>query len=151
MRVIKSYGNEGGVIVSAPEVDVEERQKEPVFIEFDGLPVPFFIEDFTPRGGVKYYMKLVDIDNLELAEELVGKEITFEDDGTQEADDIVGYTLFDQNGKKIGEITAFEDIPGNPCLEIAGGKLVPCPDECIIDINPRKRTLKLQIAEGLLD
>jgi len=47
-------------------------------------------------------------------------------------------------------VTAFEDIPGNPCIEISGGTLIPCPEECILDIDPRKRTLKLQIADGLL-
>ena len=149
MRVLKSYGTEGGVIVSAPEADDGLSKNEPVFIEFDGLPVPFFIEDFTPRGGVKYYMKLVDIDNLELAEELVGKEIIL-DQEEEEGEDVVGFTLYDQNGRKIGEVTAFEDIPGNPCLEIVGGTLIPCPGECILDVDPIRRTIKLQIADGLL-
>ena len=150
MRILKSYGTDGGVIISAPEVDIEERKTEPAFIEFDGLPVPFFIEEVTPRGGAKYFVKLEDIDTLEQAEELVGKEITFDEDGDEDGDEIVGYTLFDQNGRKIGEITAFEDIPGNPCIEIAGGALIPCPDECILDVNQKKKTIKLQIAEGLI-
>ena len=148
MRVLKSYGTDGGVIVSAPEACDDVNKKEPVFIEFDGLPVPFFIEEFTPRGGVKYYLKLVDIDNLEMAEELVGKEITLEEE-EEDGDDLIGYILFDQNGRKVGEVSAFEDIPGNPCIEVQG-TLIPCPDECIIKIDTRKRTLKLQIADGLI-
>ena len=150
MRILKSYGTDGGVIISAPEVDIEERKSEPAFIDFDGLPVPFFIEEATPRGGAKYFVKLEDIDTLEQAEELVGKEINFDDEEDDDFEDIVGYTVIDQNGKKIGEITAFEDIPGNPCVEIAGGALIPCPDECILDVDQKKRTIKLQIAEGLL-
>lgn len=150
MRILKSYGTEGGVILSAPEVDVEQRAKEPVFIIFDGLPVPFFIEEVTPRGGAKYYLKLVDIDSLELAEELVGKEPYFEDEGEEEGEDITGYTLCDASGREIGRITAFEDIPGNPCVEIEGDALVPCPDELIVKIDNRRRRLWLQIPEGLL-
>jgi len=80
----------------------------------------------------------------------VGKEINFDEDGDEDGDEIVGYTLFDQNGRRIGEITAFEDIPGNPCVEIAGGALIPCPDECILDVDQKKKTIKLQIAEGLI-
>ena len=148
MRVLKSYGTEGGVIVSAPEVWDGMSKNEPVFIEFDGLPVPFFIEEITPRGGVKYYLKLVDIDNLELAEELVGKEIIL-DQEEAEGEDIIGFTLYDQNGRKVGEVTAFEDIPGNPCLEV-NDTLIPCPDECIIDIDENERTIRLQIADGLI-
>ncbi len=149
MRVVKSYGTLGGVIVSAPEYDGEEIKNEPVFITFDGLPVPFFIEEFEPRSGVKYYLKLEDIDTLEQAEELVGREIALfdEEEGGQHA--IVGYTLKDESGRSVGRITAFEDIPGNPCLEV-GDILIPCPDECIISIDDGKRQITLRIAPGLL-
>ena len=42
-KVLKSNGISGDLLVSAPEVDLAEITG-PVFIEFDGLPVPFFIE-----------------------------------------------------------------------------------------------------------
>ena len=150
MRILKSYGTEGGVIVSAPEVDLEERANEPVFITFDGLPVPFFIEEVTSRGGAKYFVKLEDIDSLEMAEELVGKDIILEENESEDEVDVVGFTLYDQKRKKVGRVTAFEDIPGNPCLEIEGGALVPCPDELIIDIDEKGRKIYLQIPDGLL-
>lgn len=150
MRILKSYGTEGGVIVSAPEVDLEERANEPVFISFDGLPVPFFIEEVTPRGGAKYFVKLEDIDSLEAAEELVGKDADFEEDGEDYADEIIGYTLCNQDGTPVGKITAYEDIPGNPCLEIEGGTLIPCPDELIVKVDNRNRKIWLEIADGLL-
>ena len=150
MRILKSYGTEGGVIVSAPEVDIEERANEPVFISFDGLPVPFFIEEVSPRGGAKYFVKLEDIDSLEAAEELVGKDAEFEEDGEDYADEIIGYTLCNQNGTPVGTITAYEDIPGNPCLEIEGGTLIPCPDELIVKVDNRNRKIWLEIPDGLL-
>ena len=150
MRILKSYGTEGGVIVSAPEVDIEERANEPVFISFDGLPVPFFIEEVSPRGGAKYFVKLEDIDSLEAAEELVGKDAEFEEDDEDYADEIIGYTLCHQDGTPVGKITAYEDIPGNPCLEIEGGTLVPCPDELIVKVDNRNRKIWLEIADGLL-
>ncbi len=150
MRILKSYGTEGGVIVSAPEVDIEERANEPVFISFDGLPVPFFIEEVTPRGGAKYFVKLEDIDSLEAAEELVGKDADFEEDGEEYADEIIGYTLCNQDGTPVGKIIAYEDIPGNPCLEIEGGTLIPCPDELIVKVDNRNKKIWLEIADGLL-
>ncbi len=150
MRILKSYGTEGGVIVSAPEVDVEQRSKEPVFIDFDGLPVPFFIEEVTPRTGARYYIKFVDIDSLEQAEEIVGKEPYFEGGEDEDGEDITGYTLCDASGREVGKITAFEDIPGNPCVEISGGALVPCPEELIVKVDNRRRRIWLQIPEGLL-
>jgi len=150
MRILKSYGTEGGVIVSAPEVYLDERANEPVFIDFDGLPVPFFMEEVTPRGGAKYFVKLEDIDSLAAAEELVGREPYFQEDDDEDGEDIVGYTLCNASGREVGPITAFEDIPGNPCIEIEGGTLVPCPDELIVKIDNRKKKLWLEIPEGLL-
>ena len=138
------------MIISAPEVYLDERANEPVFIDFDGLPVPFFMEEVTPRGGAKYFVKLEDIDSLAAAEELVGREPYFEEDEDEDGEDIVGYTLCDASGREIGHITSFEDIPGNPCVEIEGGALVPCPDELIVKIDNRKKRLWLQIPEGLL-
>ena len=42
-RVLKSYGNEGEILVGFRELGPEDLNlKEPVFIMFDGLPVPFF-------------------------------------------------------------------------------------------------------------
>ncbi len=148
MRVVKSYGTLGGVIVSAPEYDGEEIKNEPVFITFDGLPVPFFIEEIEPRSGVKYYLKLEDIDTLEQAEELVGREIELYDEESDGQDALVGYTVMDENGRTVGKVTAFEDIPGNPCLEV-GEILIPCPDECIISVDSKKRQITLRIAQGL--
>ena len=138
------------MIVSAPEVYLDERANEPVFIDFDGLPVPFFMEEVTPRGGAKYFVKLEDIDSLAAAEELVGREPYFQEDDDEDGEDIVGYTLCNASGREVGPITAFEDIPGNPCIEIEGGTLVPCPDELIVKIDNRKKKLWLEIPEGLL-
>ena len=149
MRVIKSYGTLGGVIVSAPEYDGEEIKNEPVFITFDGLPVPFFIEEIEPRSGVKYYLKLEDVDTLEQAEELVGREIELYDEEADGQDALVGYTVKDQSGRTVGKVTAFEDIPGNPCLEV-GEVLIPCPEECIISVDGKKRQITLRIAQGLI-
>ena len=53
-RVLKSYGTEGEILVGFREIGPEDLNlKEPVFIMFDGLPVPFFIESFQPKGSSK--------------------------------------------------------------------------------------------------
>ena len=50
-RVLKSYGTEGEILMGFRDIDPEDLNlEEPVFIIFDGLPVPFFIESFQTRG-----------------------------------------------------------------------------------------------------
>lgn len=150
MRILKSYGANGGLLVSAASLTEDFNKKEPVFIEFDGLPVPFFIEDIAPHGSSKLYVKLEDVDTLEEAEELVGKELFFEEEYDSGQESVVGYTLIDDTtGKTVGIITGFADIPGNPCVEVEKS-LFPCHEDLIRKIDNKKRELRLIIPQGLL-
>ena len=51
-KVLKSNGTQGELVMSFLDILPEDIDlQEPVFIEFDGLPVPFYFESFTPRGN----------------------------------------------------------------------------------------------------
>ena len=74
-KVLKSDGTDGGILLGLSELGLEDIDlKEPVFIAFDGLEVPFFIEDIKPRGSSKAIVKFYDVDNLDYAEELAGRD-----------------------------------------------------------------------------
>lgn len=151
MRILKSYGADGGMIVSSALLPEDFNKKKPVFIEFDGVPVPFFIEEIRNHGSSKFFIKLEDIDTIKDAEELVGKEFFFEQKDIKNQNSIIGYTLIDSTtGKIVGQITGFIDIPGNPCLEVEKS-LFPCHEDLIRKINNRKRVIELAIPSGLLD
>lgn len=151
-KVIKSFGTDGGLLLSS-NVDLESLDfKEPVFIEFDGLQVPFFILDYTPKGG-RAVVHLNDVANLEDAEEMVGRTIyagvELEDEGEV---DFTGWTIFD-HGKKIGICTGIEPIPGNPCLNIrladSREALIPLHEDFLFEVDASSRILSLNLPEGL--
>ena len=151
-KVVKSFGTDGGLLLSG-NVDLETLDfKEPVFIEFDGLQVPFFILDCEPRGG-KTVVHLNDVRNLEDAEEMVGRTI-YADVEMEEDDelDFTGWTILD-HGKKLGVCTGIEPIPGNPCLyvKLADGRepLIPLHEDFIVGVDETSRTLSLNLPEGL--
>lgn len=96
-RILKSYGTDGGLLVSS-DVDLESLEKgEPVYIVYDGLEVPFFISACTPKGS-RYILHLTDISTLEDADEVVGRDILA--DVSEEADgpDFIGWTVYDAAG-----------------------------------------------------
>ena len=130
----------------APEdIDLEE----PVFIEFDGLPVPFFIQDIQQRGTAKAVIHLNDIVNLEDAEEVVGRPIFIEGEWEEEEEmDFTGWTLLNR-GQRVGTVTGMEPIPGNLCLYV-GETLVPLHPDLILSADPATRILDLDLPEGLL-
>ena len=155
-QVLKSNGRDGellmGLLGMAPEeIDLEE----PVFIEFDGLPVPFYVESFTPRGNTRALVRLTGVHNLTDADELTGAAIYAEDDLYEdEEEDLTGWTVLDADGTRAGTVTAHEDIPGNPCIWVEtdhGEVLLPLREELVIDLDEKRQTLRMEIPEGLLN
>ena len=149
-KILKSNGTEGDILIGLLSIDAEEiNTEEPVFVEFDGLPVPFFIEKMTPRGNTRAVVHLTDVDSLADAEELVGRQICLDgDDSANDEEDFTGWSLYD-NDRLVGIIDGLEDIPGNPCLCVADA-LVPLHEDFIVSADPEKRVLVMNLPEGLL-
>ena len=157
-QVLKSNGTEGELVWGFRDFGPEDiNTEEPVFIESDGLPVPFFIEKMTPRGTSKALVRLTDIRSFADAEELVGKAVLAEADSLEEyeeEEDLTGWTLLHADGRKAGTVTDYEDIPGNPCIYVDTGNgqevLVPLHEDLILSVDPERRELMMEIPDGLL-
>ena len=159
-RVLKSNGTDGDLLVGFRGILPEDLEnQEPVFIYFDGLPVPFFIVGLTPRGTSKAIITLDGVNCLKDSEELVGKDIFIDGDLLEDAfeDDspeaLIGWSAIDTRGETIGEITGFEDIPGNPCIYIrrpSGEEiLAPLHEDFIVSLSPDLHTITLSLPAGL--
>ena len=153
MKVLKSWGASGEVVLSRPEGDLQDlKSQEPVFIAFDGLPVPFFFESVQARGG-RFIVKFEGIDTLAEAEELVGREVTFEDETEEEEDTLVGLQVRDSRTRRIiGEIVDSSDYGGNIVITVEtadrGDVLLPIHEELIVGIH--NDIITLDIPEGLI-
>ena len=105
-QVLNSNGTDGELVMGFREIAPEDiNLQEPVFIIFDGLPVPFYIESFTKRGNTKALVRLTDICSMEDVEEIAGKavyvaadelpEMSLEEDGYAA---LVGWTVLTPAG-----------------------------------------------------
>lgn len=152
-KVLKSYGSEGEVLIGFRALLPEDiDQEEPVFVEFDGIPVPFFFESFTQRGTSKAIVRLTGMHSLKDAEEMVGREI-LADIEYEEEEDLTGWTVLNASSEEVGVITGAEPIPGNPCVYVNTGTkevLVPLSDELILAVDEDNKILRMDIPEGLL-
>lgn len=148
-KVLKSNGTEGEVLLGFRDFYPEDIDtKEPVYIYFDGLPVPFFIQSIAPKGTQKAVVRLCDVDSLRDAEELVGAAVWL--DAEQETDtdeDFVGWQLLDK-GHLVGTVTGIEPIPGNLCLYV-GDILIPLHPDFVLSLDPSAKTMDLDLPEGL--
>ena len=158
-QVLKSNGTDGELVIGFRNVAPEDIQAmEPVFLYFEGLPVPFFIEALRRRGTDKALVRLNDIHSLEDAEELVGKDIfvreeCLDEDERQEGfGDLTGWTLQDPSGQVLGTVSGVEDIPGNPCLYVSTGRqevLVPLHEHFVVGADPTRKILTMDLPDGL--
>ena len=168
-QVLKSNGTDGELVLGFREIAPEDiNLNEPVFIVFDGLPVPFFIESFTKRGNTKALVRLTDICSMEDVEEIAGKavyieegalpEMTLEEDGYAA---LIGWMVLtpedasdmDSDIYEVGEITDFIDIPNNPCIEVEtenGAVMIPLHEDLILSVDPEYQEIIMQIPAGLI-
>ena len=159
-QVLKSNGTDGELVWGFRDCGPEDiNQEEPVFIEYDGLPVPFFIESLTPRGTSKALVRLGDIRSFEAAEEIVGRAVYAEEDALEgwedeeSLEDLIGWTLLDAEGRKAGTISDYEDIPGNPCIYVDtenGQAMLPLHEDLVLSVDPDRQEITMEIPDGLL-
>lgn len=158
--VQKANGTEGEILVGFKDFSADELDtKEPVFITFDGLPVPFFVEGITPRGRSRALVHLTGVSSLDDAQELCGRTISVraedypdlsKDDGLE---GLIGWKVQGADGEAVGTITGIEDIPGNPCVDVKTDKgqyLLPLSEELILSVNEEKGIIRMHIPDGLL-
>ena len=154
-QVLKSNGRDGelllGFVGIAPE-DIDTQ--EPVFIEFDGLPVPFYFDSFTPRGTRRALVRLTGVRSLQDADELAGAAVYADYFEEEQEEDFTGWTVLDAEGHVVGTAEDYEDIPGNTCLWVQTAKgqvLLPLHEDLVVSIDPERRELSLRVPDGLLD
>lgn len=153
-KILKSHGTDGGILIGLYDIDIQDIDKtEPVFIEIDGLPVPFFIESLQQRGNTRAIARLTDVHDLRDAEELVGLELLTEGDEEEEEEaDFTGWTVYDGD-RRIGTVNDMAPIPGNLCLYVQtvhGEEMIPLHEDLVCEVDPDTRTLVLELPEGLL-
>lgn len=149
-KVLKSNGIDGDILIGIRDIEIQDIDlKEPVFIYFDGLPVPFFIESISPKGTGKAIVHITDVNSLKDAEEIVGEGIFIDaEEEDEQENDFIGWEVFDK-GERIGAVTGIEPIPGNLCLYI-GEKLIPLHEDFIIEADSQKKELFLELPEGIM-
>lgn len=163
-QIVKSYDVNGEVMIRMTSgiLDNHNFKKEPVYIHFDGLPVPFFILSFKAKGSNGALVKFETINDFSHSEELVKKEI-FVDSTSVDPDSIdmdedeamaaflIGFKVKDQSGRPVGEISDYYNYPSNPCIELEGKWLVPFNEDLILKLDAKKRIMQMTIPAGLLE
>ena len=100
-----------------------------IFVRRDGLFVPFRSEDIAELRGEEAFVLRTDI-----AEEA---------DGLMTWQDLVGYTIEDDEAGPIGTIDEIDESTINPLATLQDGRMVPLHEDFIIEIDEEAQVLRV--------
>ena len=161
-RIGKTHGVKGEVTFHFTDDVFDRVDADYVFVETEGLLVPFFFEEYRFRSEETALVKFAGIDDADRAAELTGCDVYFprelcdEDDEELSWQELVGYTLLDSTtGHPVGIIAAIDLSTINTLFEVQSSDgqhlLVPANDDFVDDIDRGTRTITMHLPEGLMD
>lgn len=160
-KITKKHGFKGNLILHL-ETDEPELYKnmESVFIEKNGMLIPFFFESIGPHSKNKLLVKFEDV-SAEEAEKLVNHSLYLPLEMLPELNEtdfyyheIIDYRVFDDKKGEIGKIKRVNDSGVQAIFEIEfEGKeiLIPVVDEWILEVNRIEKFIKIKTPEGLIE
>lgn len=162
--VVKTHNLQGEVVIATESDLLEKYAEEPVFIQLDGAPVPFFIVgEVTVRNHTSYIVKFEFVDTQEQAERLVGNEVLIEkallDEGDVESFDydvfeLNGFVVKDEISHETGVVTDVADYAGNIVLSVQifdKEILLPLSEVYVKHVDFEKSELLVQIPYELVE
>ncbi len=161
-RLGKTHGVKGEISFHFTDDVFDRVDADYVFIETEGLQVPFFFEEYRFRSEETALVKFDGIDDATRAAQLTGCDVYFPreladtGDGELTWTEIVGYAIADSNTKQtIGEITAVDLSTINTLFEVRTPEgqslLIPANDDLIDEIDRQERRIIMRIPEGLME
>jgi 16S rRNA processing protein RimM len=159
--VVKSHGINGELIVETSYPDFFEDIKGPVFLDIDGLLVPFFIESAQVISQLRVRVKFDCTKGESKAKKLIGRALFIAENLTEDGeqfipspDVVVGFAVIDSKFGLLGKILEVAYQHTNPVMIIAGKKneiLIPFHPDIITKVNFKKEQVLVKTPEGLID
>ncbi len=154
--VVKVHGTKGELKFALSRTI---KLKEWAFLEFRGKPVPFYVQSTKAEFDDEIVLRLQGIDSIEMASPLIGKTLLLpkKNVGKEEEDDslhVEDYLIIDAQYGELGRVLEMVEYPYQTLAKIIWQSrevLVPMVDEIVLEINDKKKTVLVQLPEGLLE
>ena len=160
-RITRKHGLSGNVIL---KLDTDQpdfyKKLESIFVEINGLLVPFFIEKviWCKQDNLNLLFKN---SNEALVEQLLGKNVFLPLSTLPPLTgnkfyyhEVIGFEIIEEDGKTCGTVISVNDQTSQHyfILHLAQKEIViPIIKEWILEVNRDKKLIKMQLPEGLID
>lgn len=160
-HIIKPFGIQGALSIFLDTDNPGYYEKlESVFVEYKQRLVPFLIEQLDIQHD-RVTLKLRDIDDIDTAKQYKGSSLYLPlkilpplEPHQFYYHEVIGFRANDLHLGDLGEIKSVYEGSGNDLFSIDYKNteiLVPIQDQFIISLDRQKRTIQLDLPEGLVD
>ena len=160
-RVAKTHGLKGEVTIKLDVDDPSAYAKmKHLFLEINHVLTPYFVEHIKMNGD-KLFVKIKDVDTIEMAQNLMGKEAYLPLEMLPKLSgkqfyfhEIVDFTVVDTEKGELGPVSQVLEYPTQAILQVMKGEkevLIPILDHVIQKVDRQKRVLTITAPEGLID
>jgi 16S rRNA processing protein RimM len=121
--------------------------------------IPHFVASAKAASSEEYIVQIEDIDTVEAAKKLVGKQVYVKEDVLKEVSTNspllwIGFNMVDKTKGGLGQIA--DVVQAGPqwlaTLVIDGKEvLIPLVDDILIEVNMRNKYVRVDLPEGLLE
>ncbi|MDO4695144.1 ribosome maturation factor RimM [Porphyromonas sp.] len=162
-HIRKTHGHKGAMVLTLESDVLLDIDPEFIFIEIDGIPVPFRIEEFS---GTKDHLitKVGRISSSEEADKYrdaqvyiskstYDEQINIEDMEHLSLYHLVGYKIYHSSGSEIGTLSAIDENTANILLIVENSDrdiYIPFVEEWITRLDHKNRALEINCPTELL-
>jgi 16S rRNA processing protein RimM len=160
-RIAKTHGIKGEVTIRLDVDDPSAYHDMKYFLlEINKVLTPFFVEKLTCSGD-KVFVKVQDINTVEAASALTGKEVFLPLELLPKLSgkqfyyhEVKGFLLIDEIHGELGPINDVIEYPTQAIIQVFKDKkeiLIPILDQVIQKVDRKTKKLYIKAPEGLID
>ncbi len=159
-RITKTHGIDGKIIFQLEEeADWENVEIKTIFLEIDGLLVPFFISKngFKMKSDSSAIIKLEDINSEKEAKKILKNDVFLpkeEFEIENEENSFLDFLVIDTEEGELGKITEILEFPKHSVFQIMKEEkeiLIPVNDVFFKKIDEENKIIYTNLPEGLID
>ncbi|MCD6202606.1 MAG: hypothetical protein J7K46_12450 [Bacteroidales bacterium] len=157
-EILKVHGLDGGIVIRFDKFfSFPDTFPAFVFLEIDGLPVPFAVAGAEEYGEHSFVVHLEEVTSRDKAARYQGCDVWLEPEDIEIKKDnlsflYTGFAFRDETSGKQGKITGYTDISENPLFEIeTEGEtyLIPANPTFITHLNQKKKEMIFRLPKGI--
>lgn len=160
-KITRKHGLSGNLILKLDTDQPEFYKKlESIFVEINGLLVPFFIEKIIWQKQDSLNILLKNSTE-SLVEQVLGKNVFLPLSTLPQLTgdqfyyhEVIGFEILEEDGKTCGKIVSVNDQTAQHyfILDLAQNEIIiPIIKEWILEVNRNEKFIKMSLPDGLMD